>query len=316
MLKTLCTLLILGGLVFAAAPAWAGERVDGHGWAVDVPDGFVETMSMESNSNFNVTPRFGSLPIERVHEMKAFVAGDASDPTGVLIVTRVDLLQPVRTSDDLGIEQWSKSQDDAPPGMQVTATTVGEWNAAEITFRAEQGAAPSTTHVLVVAAGNYCVTVMLTTRNDAFNSPDTTWAAVRGSLDVDPPLNKWVLFGLIGFGALGALWLLGRFGSRQVRDTPDHAGRWQRPGDPHAASAELTGLAAHKPMETGVRPKVLPNSGPRFESDARDATRPPPSRPMPPAVEKAPAVTRPIPETPAAPPGLRTTRPASGQWGR
>lgn len=313
-------LSVLACLLASATPAFAGEAIDGRGWSLEVPDGFVEMMSMEGGGRFNVSSRFGTLPIEGVPEMKAYVAGDPSEPKGVLVVSRIDLTQEVLTADEMGMDRLHLVKDQMPEGARIEATTIGKWNAVEMSFVQEVDWESMTSRMIVIAAGDYCVAVVLMTNDEAFPQSAAMWTTMKSSIDVDPPINKWVLFALVGFGALGALWALGKFGSRQVRDIPDHESRWKRHQD-GGVGDEIGAIAAHKPMQTGVRPKVLPSSGPRFDPD--DPLGAPP---LPPSVRALPkttpaptptdaSVTRPTPESPAAPKGLRATRPASGRYG-
>lgn len=319
--------LILAWLGMTAAPAYAGERAEGHGWGFDLPPGFVETMSMEGAS-FNVSSRFGTLPVDGVPEMKAFVSGNPDDPKGVLIVSRIDLKESVLSTDELGMDRLHEVRDQLPAGARIEATNVGTWNAVEMVFIAEMGWDVATTRMLVIAAGDYCVMIMLMTHDEMHPDSAVMWATLKSSIEIDPPMSKWLLFGLIGFGALGALWLLGRVNSRQVREIPDHSSRFKR-ADDVLPDGESGGLAAHTPMQTGVRPKVLPSSGPRF--DATDpgthpgaGSPPPPPRATPPAMPPpmpaptatSPAVTRPPNAAPPGKAGLRPTRPTSGRWGQ
>lgn len=307
-------LSVLACLLATAAPAYA-ERIEGRGWEFDLPPGFVEALSMEGGGKFNVSSRFGTLPIEGVPEIKAYVSGDPNDPKGVLIVSRIDMRESVLTTDEMGMNRMQEVRSQMPEGAKISTTTVGKWNAVEMTFTTELDWKTMTTRTIVVAAGDYCIAIVLMTDDEAYPQSAAMWTTMRSTIDIDPPINKWLLFGLVGFGALGAMWLLGRVGSRQVNEIPDHEGRWRRHQD---GIEDMGAVAAHKPMQTGVRPKVLSAAAPRTGAED-DLGGSAPGRPAPrtmpaPAATDA-AVTRPPVKTQSARPGLRSTRPASGRWG-
>ncbi len=317
-------LILTSGLLFAA-PAQAGEHVEGSGWELVVPDGFTEALSMEGGGKFDMSSRFGTLPIEGMPDIKAYTAGDPSRPNGVLVITKISLSKSVTTSDELGMKDIAKIRAQLPDGAVIDVASVGTYKAIELRFSSDDYD-DQTARILAIACGDYVVVVMLMTQDEAFPSASVLWDTMKASIEIDPPMNKFLLFGLIGIGALGSLFLLSRVGSRQVHDIPDHKGHWQ--GAPSADPA--TGaLEDYKPMQTGVRPKVLPSSKPRFEDPAADggpsaapSLAPPPLPHNPGATrvssnrEASPAVTRPAVSAPPAPSGLRSTRPTSGQWGQ
>ena len=91
-------LSIFACLLATAAPAFAGETVEGRGWSLDLPDGFVEMMSMEGGGRFNVSSRFSTLPIEGVPEIRpgtSFTAllWVALGPTALAALVQVRIIQ-------------------------------------------------------------------------------------------------------------------------------------------------------------------------------------------------------------------------------
>lgn len=316
-MRTAATVLtVFACLLATAAPALA-EEIGGSGWELDLPPGFVEAMSMEGG-RFNVSSRFGTLPVEGVPEMKAYIAGDPDDPKGVFVVTRIDLSQEVLTTDEMGMDRLHEMRDQMPEGAKINATTVGKWNAVEMTFQTEMDWETMSTRMVIIAAGDYCVAIMMMTNDEAFPQSAAMWSTMRSSIKVDPPVNKWLLFGLVGAGAMGAMWLLGRVNSRQVNEIPEHEGRFRRHED--SLGDGMTELKGHTPMKTGVRPKVLSANGPRPDAEDLGAPAPmpgarPPARTMPAPQATDVGVTRPPVKQPATRPGLKTTRPASGRWG-
>ncbi|MDA1195023.1 MAG: hypothetical protein O2894_07535 [Planctomycetota bacterium] len=313
----IASLVLATGLVALAPLARAGERIVGSGWELTAPDGYVETLSMEGGGRFNVTSRFGTLPIKGVPEIKAYVAGDSSDPTGVLVVSRIDLSKSVTTAQGLGVDEAEAMRAQFPASFTVSATRVGAYEAVEASFPLDGIDDGNMSRTLVIACGDYVVAVMLITREELPGAAESTWASVKSSIKIDPPMNKWLLFGLIGLGALGAMWLLGRVGTRQAREIPEHAGRWHR-FEEGPASSRGVGVGA-APIKTGVRPQVLPSSRARFEDGppgqgASGRPRRPEAAPARPASSSAAAPTP--HDAPTARAGLRTTRPASGQWGK
>jgi hypothetical protein len=325
MRTALASLLVLTCGLLLAAPALAGEHVQGSGWELVIPDGFTEALSMEGGGKYDMSSRFSTLPIEGMPDLKAYTAGDPSRPDGVIVITKISLSKAVTTSDELGMKDVSKIRGRLPDNADIQAATVGGYQAIELRFKADDYDGGQTARILAIACGDYVVVIMMMTEDAALPSAKAQWSTMRSSIKIDPPMNKFLLFGLIGFGALGALIVLSRIGSRQVHDIPDHSGHWQ--GGPNADAAPGM-LKDYTPMQTGVRPTVLPSSKPRFEDGPTDdapsgvpSLTPPALPPNPGAKrvssnrEASPAVTRPPVETPPAPSGLRSTRPASGEWG-
>jgi len=320
MRSALAGLLILACSVMLAAPAQAGEHIEGSGWELVLPDGFVEALSMEGGGKFNMASRFGTLPVEGVPEIKAFIAGDESMPSGVIVITKIALTKSVETSDELGMKDVDKIREQLPDDVSIAATTVGEYGAIEMRFGGDAMDDEQTSHVLAIACGDYVVVIMMMTQDEDYPSPDAMWSALKSTVKIDPPMNKLLLFGLIGFGAMGALWLLNRVGTRQVHNIPEHSGRFR--GSPDSAdlgSGALGGLEQYTPVKTGVRPSRLPSSRPKFEGEA--GAPPPMGRPMsapaqaPSEPQAAPAAARSEAAKAQAPSGLRSTRRATGRWG-
>ena len=314
-MRSAATILsVLVCLLATAGPARAGESVEGRGWSVDVPDGFVEIESMEGGL-FNSSSLFSTLPVERVPDRRAFLAGDASEPKGVLIISRMDLSQEVLSTDQLGMDRLHLLKEALPVGARIDAATVGKWNAIEFVFRQDEGWNPMTARALGIAAGDYLVVVVLLTSDEAYPQAEAMWSSMKSSIEVSPPVNSWLLFGIVGAAALAILIVLGRVGSRQVRDIPDHEGRWKRQQDGLAEGMGAVG--SYKPMQTGVRPKVLSSAAPRFDAGgpADTGALRTPGRPTPAPTATDASVTRPSTKAPSERKGLRTTRPSSGRYG-
>ena len=336
-LAGVCTFALL---LAGALPAWAGEEVEGQGWSLRLPDGFSEAMSVEGGGSFKVSSRFGNLPIDGIPEIKAYTVGGGAQPHGMLMVARVNVSREITTTDQLGLDKMDEFRGQLPTGCTIEATTVGAYQAIELRMTQDAWDGEMVSRVLTIACGDYIVVVMLMTDEGTFPNSGVMWADLKTSIDIDPPMNRVLLFGLLGIGALGAFVVLGRLGTRPTRETEDHTGRFRRfqdnPDGSGSTSASPFGPGA-APMKTGVRPQKLPSSRPVEGAGQPSVTgRPPvrapaasgsqgppapppgPARPAAPATRRATssAVTRPPVPPMGARPGLRPTLPSSGQWGK
>lgn len=299
----LSALLGLALSLVIATPALAGEKVDGDGYELRIPDGFKEMLSIESAGDIKVTSRFGNLPIDGVPEIKAYTIGSDMRPDGLIMLARVNLTRSITSVEELGMDQIEKLKASMPAGMTIQTTMVGKYHAIELTMASEAYEGNRTARVLSIAAGDYVVVVRMETSDEAFPDAAQMWGAMTGSLKIEPAMNKFLLFGLVGVGGLLALFLLAKVGSRPTHETPDYTGRFKRFQEGGEELDTGPGFAPREAPQYGKRPKVLTT---RSASDGNAAPLRKPT---------SPAVTRPAAHSAPGRPGLRATRPDSGQWG-
>jgi len=303
----LSALLVLALSIGLAGPALAGETIEGDGYQVRIPDGFTELMSIENTGNMHVTSRFGNLPMDGMPELKAYTRGDARHPDGLIILARVNLTRSITSARELGLGQIERMRERLPEGADVHATKVGSHDALEIRAPHESEDGDRTMHVLSVAAGDYVVVLSMDTSDETLGDSGALWQTMVASLEVEPGMNKLLLFGLIGLVGLLALFLLGKVGSRNTSATPDYTGRFKRFQEGGIGTPDTTpGFPPREHAEYGRRPRVLPARPAPFAGDAPTA----PAR-----TPTSPAVTRPAPHATPPRPGLKATRPHTGRWG-
>jgi hypothetical protein len=289
-----------------AAPAWAGETVEGRGYSIALPDGFQEVVTTDGKGSMHVNANFGSLPVKGMPELKIYALGSPMRPKALIVLASAELSDPV---DSLAGMHLDDLQRRLPAGVTAQAAKIGKYDAIEVVGGrdGDQG----TTRGLDVACGDYVVAVALITDDAAYPSSSRAWEDMKTSLKIDPPMSKLLLFGLIGLGALGALFLLSRLGTRPLRDVVDPTGRFQRFQDGgYRTGGGRLGKAGAMPSaatsQTPRQPRVLPSSRPTFDPTPGE---------MPSHKPTSPSVTRPARPAPPARPGLRPTQPASGRWG-
>ena len=324
-------LLSLSLSVALAAPALAGEKVEGDGYEFRLAPGFTEMMSMEGGGGMkmNMKASFGCLPVEGMPEMKAYMAG-GSQLSGMVMVARVNLTRKITTAGELGLDQIEKLKSQMPDGVDIRATKVGGCDAVEITVQQEDYSGDRTTRMVSIAGGDYVVVLLMTTSDEAFPNSTAMWSSMITSMKVEPGINKLLLFGIVGVAGLFGLWFLGRFKSRPTSDVPDYTGRFKKDGE----VATGPGFPPREGVETGKRPKVLasrpemgmPEPGRMSTDPAPAPARPPTGAPdggfasdgasAPVRTPTSPAVTRPAPAEQQSRPGLRATRGESGRWGQ
>ncbi len=304
----LSALLCFALSLVIATPALAGEKIEGDGYEVRLPDGFKEMLSIENAGNMKVTSRFGNLPIDGMPEIKAYTIGNDMRPDGMVMLARINLTRSITSVEELGMNQIEKLKSRMPEGMTIQATKVGTYHAIEMSMVTEAYEGDRTARVLSIAAGDYVVVVMLDTSDQAFPNASQMWSTMTGTLKIEPGVNKLLLFGLVGVGGLLALFFLAKVGSRSTHDTPEYTGRFKRSEVGGEAIDTGPGFAPREAPQYGKRPKVL-SSRPAPASFASGGETAPVRQPT------SPAVTRPPAQASPGRPGLRATRPDSGHWG-
>lgn len=302
-----------------AVPAIAEEKVEGDGYELRLPPGFTEVMSVENSGSWKVKSSFGCLPVDGVPEMKIFMAGDAGNPDGIIVVARVNLSRKITTAGELGLDQLEKFKEQMPEGADIHAATIGGCDAVEITVQQEDFNGSRTMRMASIAGGDYVVVVMMVTSDQAYSTSAMMWSSLTTSMKIEPGINKLLLFGIVGVLGMFGLWWLSRVSSRSTQDLPSYTGRFKRDQDAPTGP----GFEPRGPAEVGKRPKVLASrpATDMPEPGRLSAPAPAPGAGLPsggttPArTATSPAVTRPAPAAQSSRPGLRATRPQGGRWG-
>ena len=276
MKKPLISLFLMAAIVGAAAPAMAGDAVDGDGYRLALPAGFEEAVEIRASGDRRIRRRFGTMPIDGVPAVKSFVAGSHERPSARLVLSRMNLKRPVTSLSDLGLRQIEAMEARVPESFEFKATKVGAYEAIEMRFSSEIDGETHSSRVLSVACGDYIFVAMLDTADARYVDADLTWDELVASIKIVPRRNRLILFGMIGLGVLGLCGLLAHLARRHVGGSKDP---WNSPYG-GAAEAALPGGRLGRYAQDRYAPENTPGS---------------------------PGGKRPRPRTPPTRQGLRTT---------
>ncbi len=282
----LLTCSVLLALSVAVSPAYAGEKLEGDGYVLEVPSGFVEAMSLSGSGDMKITSKLGNLPIDGMPEVTVFIAGLETEPRGTIMVSRVDVKSghEIESVEDLGMDQIQLLQSRMGEGFSFKKRKVGEYDAVEIMMEADATGEEHTVRILSIACGEFIVVVMMQTLDGEFPAAQTDWNRMVESVKIDKGLPKVVLYGAIALGVTLLLIVLMKVagGGGSTRQPLSYN---QFEMDAYGASSSNVGYTSPY-AETGAQ---------------QTAAAPPPPPPSPVGND-------------GAGPGLVSTLPPSGRW--
>ena len=207
-------LLALPLVLVLAASADAGEVLSAEGYSIRLPAGFVQADQKRSLGGARIRGRFGSMPLDGSPTVRAYISGSPERPAAMLLLARLDLREPIRDHQELGLRQLQAMESSVENGFDFQQVQLGEYDAIQMEFASEVDGEPHTTRVLTVACGHYLVVMMLETADPRFRGPADTWNDLRATLKIVPRLQRLITFGLIALSGLFLIWVLLRLSRR------------------------------------------------------------------------------------------------------